>query len=249
MNAVLMNRSPGPRPRSTELPYVEFAYPCAEELVRLPLPDPPAVDCFDALRARRTSRTFAPMSVAALSTLLWFTARTLETESEPRIHRPRWEHRVTPSAGGRHPVDILISRAGNQWPEHYSRRAAARELWLYDALEHTLRRITPRDNTAARRLNDLPAKLLAGASGVRDATVLWHAAQFARTHAAYEDADSLIWRDVGCLVGMTTVVAAALGLNCCPLGVTGEPHLSAAVGASAGEVVGAGGCVIGSARM
>lgn len=85
---------------------------------------------------------------------------------------------------------------------------------------------------------------MAGAVGGAAGTFLLYAAQFARTSSKYERADSLVWRDVGVIIGVTALVAEALGFCCCPLGPTGEPLLSCVL-ESAGRVRGVGGCVVG----
>jgi hypothetical protein len=79
---------------------------------------------------------------------------------------------------------------------------------------------------------------------VGEGTILWHAAQPGRTFARYEHGESLVWRDAGALVAMTALVAEGLGLNCCPIGITGEPYLSSAL-ETEGRVVGVGGTVVG----
>jgi nitroreductase len=55
------------------------------------------------------------------------------------------------------------------------------------------------------------------------------AAESGRTAAKYENAESLIWRDAGIALGYMSIVAEALGLTFCPLGVLGEPYVSAVV--------------------
>lgn len=242
-----------PRPRAVWRAHKDYAYHVGAA-VSLPVPEPPSVECFAALLRRRTTRAFAPLATPALSVLLWYAARTLEMDSAPPGTRGRWEHRVAPSAGGRHPVDVLVmrpepaagadgARAGSASPGH--------EFWWYDGLRHTLRPllpITPAARAGMAGLAELPARILGAVPGLADATVLWHAAQFERTAAAYDGAESLVWRDAGCLLGVTVVVAAALDLACCPLGATGEPFVSAAVGAPGGEVLGVGGVVVGARR-
>ncbi len=47
-----------------------------------------------------------------------------------------------------------------------------------------------------------------------------------KTSAKYSDADSLVWRDSGVLVGQMALVAEALECNFCPLGITGHDWCS-----------------------
>src|SRR5688572_15131213 len=92
-----------PQPRALERTYCEVAYYLSgEEPVLLPLPAQVEVPFFSTLAARRTRRNFGHLGQAQLSSLLWFSARTLTTARSSGT-RPetqcRWEHRVTPSAG------------------------------------------------------------------------------------------------------------------------------------------------------
>jgi hypothetical protein len=43
-----------------------------------------------------------------------------------------------------------------------------------------------------------------------------------KTGAKYENPESLVWRDAGVVLGYMSVIAEALGLAFCPLGMTGE---------------------------
>ena len=48
-----------------------------------------------------------------------------------------------------------------------------------------------------------------------------------KTAAKYANSESLVWRDAGVLLGYMSVVAEALGLGFCPLGITGQAYVSA----------------------
>jgi nitroreductase len=74
--------------------------------------------------------------------------------------------------------------------------------------------------------------------------VLWLAAQFDRTLSRYEAGESLVWKDAGTLTATAYFVAEAMGLACCAVGVTGEPHLSALLDAGR-SMQGVGGILIG----
>jgi len=47
-----------------------------------------------------------------------------------------------------------------------------------------------------------------------------------KTSAKYSSSSSLVWRDAGVLLGHIGLAAESLGLNYCPLGITGEPWVS-----------------------
>jgi hypothetical protein len=47
-----------------------------------------------------------------------------------------------------------------------------------------------------------------------------------KTAAKYENPHSLVWRDAGTVLGYMSVVAEALGLTFCPLGLLGKRFVS-----------------------
>jgi SagB-type dehydrogenase family enzyme len=214
-----------PLPRAVEQRYTEWEYP-TDQTVYLPKASPPKRDFFDVLESRQTERQCGPLSLEELAQVLWWTAKT-----RVAAQSHRWEHRPTPSAGGRHPIDIIVWNCPKDAPG----------LHLYDCSAHALRRIHIQDVKAVAGLVHAAEELV----GTIEGTILWHGAQIARTSSKYRYAASLIWRDAGALVATTAIVAEALSLCCCPLGITGEPYLSSAL-RSRNAVQGVGGCLVGS---
>jgi SagB-type dehydrogenase family enzyme len=215
-----------PRPRPAERAYSEFAYPSGPiEYIPVPRRRVAGPGFFGVLRSRRSRRAAGPLNDVALGTLLWHTSKTWESKGT----LVRWEHRGVPSAGGCHPIDILIT----------NRSGRPGELFWYDPIAHGLIEIPHSDGG---ELGELIAEM-GGAAG-REGTLLLYGAQSARTTSKYVNAESLIWRDAGVLTGVMTLVAEALGAHCTPLGPTGEPYVSRLV-RSGGQVVGVGGCSVG----
>ncbi len=54
------------------------------------------------------------------------------------------------------------------------------------------------------------------------ATIVLLAAEPGKTLAKYENGASLVWRDAGALLATMAFAAHSLGMNFCPLGITGE---------------------------
>ncbi|HKS06829.1 MAG TPA: hypothetical protein VJR92_10985 [Gemmatimonadaceae bacterium] len=75
------------------------------------------------------------------------------------------------------------------------------------------------------------------------ATTIWMVIEPGRTSRKYANAHSLVWRDAGVVLAGIALVAAAMNFACRPLGMTGEPELSAALGFKA--LRGAGGLLVG----
>lgn len=216
-----------PTPRRQERRIEEAAYAVTGRTY-LPVPGScMPVAFFDVVEARATRRTFGPLAVGDLSALLWFTAKTRQVRALPgggALH-----HRPVASAGARHPIDLLIvRRERGDW-------AAS----IYDEVAHALCALDG-DSCALGAL----VQAVAAVVDVGEGTVIWQVARPGRTLAKYERGESLIWRDSGVLLGHLLLVCEALGLNACPVGLTGQAQLQQVV--RLGDAWGTGGCVVGA---
>lgn len=191
----------------------------------LPLPYPfPHIDYFTVLQRRRSSRQMGPLQPEDLSKLLWCAAKTLSTEDADGT----WEHRIPPSAGGCHPIDIfLIGKKRFRW---------------YDPIGHALADVVTVNLRGVEELFLTIDNVLSVGCG----SVIWQVAQVGKTLAKYDDGETLVWRDAGVVLATICYTAEALGLAACPLGITGEPWISELLGETESPVVGIGGCLIGS---
>lgn len=173
---------------------------------------------------RHSRRDFYPSEDPRLGQLLDMTCRARTVISHqlgfPQTSRP------APSAGAIHPVHVILHRFDDPG---WSR---------YDPMKHALielpSSVTP--SSVRRGLNEV----LPGAA----ATIILFAAEPALTFAKYRHACSLIWRDAGVLQGFFSAAAEALALNCCLLGVTGEPWVSRLVEQK--TLIGVGAAYVGS---
>lgn len=126
-------------------------------------------------------------------------------------------------------MDLLVLRKeGGRW-----------RAWLYEPMTHCLLLLDV-TRQSLRRLVDQANQIVP----LRRATIIWFVAQPDRTASKYVNGESLVWRDTGVLIGHMALVAEALELNFCPLGVTGEPIISTLLGG--GRVAGVGGCLLGT---
>jgi SagB-type dehydrogenase family enzyme len=221
---------PSPVPRAIELPYENFPY-SIKETTQLPEPDVNDGKSFiKVLSSRRSRRAFRKISLERLSALLWHSARSLEGFPP---ERPLWQHRPAPSAGGCHPVDILLVH--QDWPQ---------QILLYEPTDHslsTLKIVADAERTQFIKLADQVIP-------IGEATILWFGAQFDKTLSRYENGESLVWRDAGALIATISLVAEFLQLNSCALGITGEPYFSQMLD-SRGKVVGVGGLLVGDRNV
>lgn len=214
---------PEPRPRSTPLSHQAF-FPQASSVEYLDVPaSMPERIFWEVLTNRASRRLFGRLSDDKLSSLLWYSAKIQNTSS---ANQRLWQHRPTPSAGGLHPISILVQ----------SNETAS---W-YDPNAHALRLTTLGNKPLAATLDYANSVLNTGAG-----TLLWLVGDFNLTRAYYSDADSLVWRDAGAMIGTIGLIAEALGQNCCALGITGDAVLKGLLNLPDG-VHGVGAMVVGS---
>ncbi|WP_235942100.1 nitroreductase family protein [Pontibacter fetidus] len=159
--------------------------------------------------------------------LLWFTSKVMEVEMLESGFL--WTHRPTPSAGGRHPIDILVSL-----PSEFG----SRSFCVYNPLDHSLNELEV-DASDLNALIEHTDNILT----IGNATILWFVAHSYRTSSKYENSESLVWRDAGALLYCHQLVSQALGIRCCPLGSLGEPYVSNLLGGD--TLYGVGGCLLG----
>ena len=159
------------------------------------------------LDTRHSHRTFAPVPEALLGALLWHTARTKEAARSPLGFQI--EHRPTPSAGAIHPIHLVIQLTDE-------------ESWArYNPQNHSLD-LLAKDDSLFQPLVDCSEQVVPRGGG----HLILFVAEPGKTAAKYENPESLIWRDAGVLQGSLALVAAALGLNYCLLGITGNPWVA-----------------------
>ncbi|KAB0773162.1 nitroreductase family protein [Pseudomonas aeruginosa] len=178
------------------------------------------------LDARVSQREFGHVDNQQLGTLLWLACRTRGVgASELGFDL---EHRAAPSAGAIHPIHIIVKRPGDdRW-------------WLYEPRTHHLVELRQATDKLAG-LYDLSLQVMEGS----EATRILFLAEPSKTLGKYQNGCSLVWRDAGALLAVIALTAAALELNFCPLGITGEPWASTL--ADQGKLAGVGLALLGSA--
>lgn len=213
---------PSPSPRSNSGEGNRFLPPTKNKRY-LPVPDTPAPTSFFAVvAARRSIRTLFPLSEARIGELLWHAARVL-TMSSPSAGYPMRKS-PSPSAGGLQSQNILVQPS----PEL---------LLFYNPISHSLGSIAHGSDVAPQLFKSAMAVVPA-----QEATILWLAGDRVLISNFYDEGESLLWRDSGSLAAVITLVAEALGIGTCILGISGEPCLSKAFD---GNLAGFGAILIG----
>jgi len=219
-----------PRPRAVAQIYqcASFATGAAEYL---PIPDdvPSSDTVWQVIQRRRTHRSFGQVSDASLGSLLWHACKASRGASIDGIER---QHRPAPSAGAIHPITVVLQ----------GRSRERCKLHVYDPHGHAVRPIDA-NNEECTQLRQYADEVLA----TQDGLLLWLLADFGKTAAVYQNAESLVWRDAGVLICLISVVCEALSLNCCPLGICGGEYLRNVFGCYS-EIQGVGAIVVGSRK-
>ena len=215
-----------PRPRTKPKPTATSGAFKTREKFYLPRP---AIKTnksfFRVLAARASRRQFAPVSDDNLATFLWYSAKALSVNQGP--HNIFCQHRYVPSAGGLHPIDLIVIDVQQG------------AVSVYDPVAHALCRLDVTEEKVAAFLSYSQQVLDAG-SGI----LIWFAARPDKVSAKYTHEISLIWRDVGALIASMYLIAEALSLNYCALGALGSKELHTLTGDH--SILGAGGCVLGA---
>ncbi|RZK34503.1 MAG: SagB/ThcOx family dehydrogenase [Hymenobacter sp.] len=217
-----------PTPKTHEDTIPVFAYPVKEKtMLQQPIGGDHCADFFELAMTRRSSYHFGSLLSRQLDHLLWFAAKALAT----RVQADGYvlSHRPSPSAGARHPIDILVCSSGSPPTIAY-----------YNVFEHSLYALSVDTEIVGALLSHVNT-----AVDMQDGVFLWLLAHPSRTAAKYEHAESLIWRDAGALLQQIQLTATALKLSSCPLGTLAEPFANQLF-EKMGNVVSAGGIIVGN---
>lgn len=196
-----------PAPRAQPTRCQPFDWPTGAKLQLAPRNRPLELDLVALLEQRQTRREFKkPLEDATLGDFFWLACRN--RSSRPSPFGLDQESRVYPSAGGMHPIHVLCSRDAGPWMR-------------YDPVAHALIEL-PDSTDSASASREAAGRLLELAQGV----LLWLVAEPGKTAAKYESHETLVWRDSGVVLGYMSLVAEALGLAFCPLGIAGQSLLT-----------------------
>ena len=115
-----------PQLRDFEEEYSPLAFSVVDRRY-LSKPKVEPADAFaEVIKRRRSRRSFEELPEDTLSSILWFAAKVMESSSEQSGFM--WSHRGAPSAGGRHPIHLLVGDLQNP----------NAGLAVYDAVGHVL---------------------------------------------------------------------------------------------------------------
>lgn len=196
----------GPSIRERHLEYVPFVYLSLEKITLPRITSSKRQNDFlDVLRERRSVKQLGGCTIEKLSEILFHAVKPYticKDDYDMTVYRS-----ASPSAGGRHPIDILVGLPEN----------AGRRLFLYEPLSHSLRRLDVPVELQREFFDDINQTLPLG-----DSVLIWFSIQYMRTASKYNDYESLVWRDTGAQLCCLQQVAKYVGLDSCPIGYLAE---------------------------
>lgn len=218
----------GPSIRERHLEYVPFKYPCAEKIilpeVTLSVPDKNFIEVF---KNRRSVKQLGACPLEMLSVILFYAVKPFMISKDDYgmvVYRS-----ASPSAGGRHPIDILVGLPDKE----------GKSLFMYEPLSHSLLRLDVPFETQRVFFDDIDRTLPLG-----DSVLVWFSIQYMRTASKYTDFESLIWRDAGAQLCCLQQMAKYVGLDSCPIGYLAEESFGKLFNCS--SLISGGGMIIGS---
>lgn len=217
----------GPSIREKHLEYVPFVYPSLEKIAlpRVTI-SKRQKDFLDVLRERRSVKHLGGCSIEKLSEILFHAVKPYtiyKDDYDMTVYRS-----ASPSAGGRHPIDILVGLREND----------ERQIFLYEPLSHSLLRLDIPLESQCEFCEDVNQTLPLG-----DSVLVWFSVQYMRTASKYTDYESLVWRDVGAQLSCLQQVAKYVGMDSCPIGYLAEESFDKMFNSS--FLISGGGMIIG----
>lgn len=191
----------GPSILNNPLPFEPYRYECLGE-IRLPkIDEARRKDFLEVFSRRRSVKKLGSCGLEELSTILFYAVKPYciaQDDYGVCVYRS-----AAPSAGGRHPLDVLVGL-----PED-----SGRHLYFYQPLNHILRRLVVPADLELAFYEDVEQTLPFGKS-----TLLWFSVQYMRTASKYNEPMSLVWRDVGAQLCCLQQAAKFVGMDSCPIG-------------------------------
>ncbi len=217
----------GPSLLKEPIHFDTYQYECVEE-IKLPKVDKNAFgkEFLEVFSGRRSIKELGRCPIEKLSYILYYAIKPYSIARDDygvTVYKS-----AAPSAGGRHPIDVIVGL-----PERHKRC-----LYLYDALNHSLRRMNIAPQKQWVFQNDVEQTLPFGES-----TLIWFSVQYMRTASKYSDYMSLVWRDIGAQLCCIQQAAKYVGLDSCPIGYLAEETFDAMFGSD--KLISGGGMIVG----
>lgn len=196
----------GPTIREHPIPFEPFQYE-GDLVIKLPevAKEKHRAEFLEVFSGRRSIKQLGACPLDCLSQVLYYAVKPYGIGRDDYgeiVYRS-----AAPSAGGRHPIDILVGMMDG----------GVRRLFLYQTINHSLKRLGVKEELQAAFFDDIETTLPMGES-----VILWFSVQYMRTASKYTDYMTLIWRDVGAQLCCLQQMAKYVGMDSCPIGYLAE---------------------------
>lgn len=158
-------------------------------------------DFLDVLLTRRSAPNLGYIPLEDIAELLYYSNKVQSISIDDSGFLI--SKRTVPSAGGRHPIDILVSLSSE----------STRFLQYYNPIDHSLSELSIPREIQRSFFKEINENLPLG-----DCCLIWFSIQTKKTQSKYENAESLYWRDAGALLYCIQIISTYLGFKSCPLG-------------------------------
>lgn len=161
---------------------------------------PQKKDFYSVIENRKSTRDFSRITFNQLEEMLFHISKITSINIDKYNYITT--KRTVPSAGARHPIDILVSLPEKQ-----------RKLNYYNPLDHSLNELCVEDSKLVNFYSKINENL-----NLENACIIWFAIQINKTASKYNNPESLYWKDTGILLYHIQLISSYLGLKSCPLG-------------------------------
>lgn len=192
-----------PHPRCEPAPWQPIDWPVRRTVALRSLPPTPSARFSDVMAYRRSERRMTALPLGQVLDVLRFSSALRSGWIYKGIDR----HKAPAiSGGGLHGIHLVIAP-----------HAMHARLFRYDRAADQLEALNVARPERIINLFGQACACLPEANG----TIVGLIADHAKYIAAYEEGESLIWRDSGALLQVIAMSAFAFGFACCPLGLHG----------------------------
>jgi len=191
-----------PFPKTNPDEFVPFNYPIKSKKTLIRMFEKKKSDFLEIVLSRKSERNFNCPSLEHIAELLYYSNKidaVFEDNSNYLLTK-----RTAPSAGARHPIDLLIS---------LPKIGTERTLEYYNPIDHSLNELSLPKGSKESFFKEISDNLW-----IENSCVIWFSIQRDKTESGYENSESLYWRDAGALLYCIQLVSTYLGLKTCPLG-------------------------------
>lgn len=216
-----------PIPKQDPIKFLPFIYPCKGKELHPKVYETEGKDFLRVLQDRRSTINLEAPSKSQLIRLLEISCKIQGIEIDPTGFL--LTKRATPSAGARHPIDILYSLPNP---------TKNRKFYYYNPLEHSSNELDLPQNRITNFLAEVSQNI-----NINNVAIIWFSIQPNKTQSKYENPESLYWRDAGALLYCTQLISTFLNLGTCPIGTLAFDSFNNLFGNN--SVISGGGIIVG----